>query len=80
MMQNVLQRTGEQLADVVEGSTAVAKDAARRVENGAGELVDGTSRTVKKHPVATAATFCAVAFASGMLLGRSRERHKVHVH
>lgn len=76
MMQDVMQKTGEQLADIVEGS----KHAALRVENRAGEIVDGTKQTVKKHPVATAATFCVVAFASGMLLGRSRERRKEHVH
>lgn len=70
MLATVWERTGEQLADAFEGGAAAAKKAARRVSDAAEDLANGTGRTIKRHPVATAATVCAIAFASGILLGR----------
>jgi len=71
MPQTVWEKTGEQLTDVLEDGAAAAKKAARRVSNAAEDLADGTTRTIKKHPLATVAAAVAVAFASGMLVGRT---------
>jgi ElaB/YqjD/DUF883 family membrane-anchored ribosome-binding protein len=74
MLQTVWEKTGEQLADVLGDGAVVAKKAARRVSNAAEDLVDGTTRTIKRHPLATVVAAVAVAFASGMLVGRSTKR------
>ncbi len=71
MLQNVWEKTEEQLADVLGDGAAAAKKAARRVSNAAEDLVDGTTRTIKKHPLASVVAAVAVAFASGMLVGRT---------
>lgn len=74
MPQTVWEKTGEQLTDVLEDGAAVAKKAARRVSNAAEDLVDGTTRSIKRHPLTVVAAAVAVAFASGMLVGRSIRR------
>lgn len=74
MLQNVWEKTGERLADVIEDGSHAARHAARRVTNAADDLVEGTTRTIKKHPLATVTAAFAVAFASGMLVGRFARR------
>lgn len=75
MLETVWEKTGEQLADAFEDGAVAAKKAVRRVGNAAEDLVNDTGRTIRRHPVASAATICAVAFASGMLVGRAMNRH-----
>ena len=75
MLQTVWEKTGEQLADVLGDGAATAKKAARRVSNAAEDLVDNSTRTIKRHPLATVGVAIAVAFASGMLVGRTTNRH-----
>lgn len=75
MLQTVWEKTGEQLADVLEDGAAAARRAARRVNNAAEDLVDNTSHTIKRHPLAVVGAAIAVAFASGMLVGRTTNRH-----
>jgi ElaB/YqjD/DUF883 family membrane-anchored ribosome-binding protein len=74
MLQTVWEKTGEQLTDVLEDGAAAAKKAARRVSHAAENLVDGTTRTIKRHPLAIVGAAVAVAFASGMLIGRTTKR------
>jgi ElaB/YqjD/DUF883 family membrane-anchored ribosome-binding protein len=75
MLQAVWEKTGEQLTGVLGDGAAVAKKAARRVGHAAEDLVEGTTHTIKRHPLAIVAAAVAVAFASGMLVGRSTNRH-----
>lgn len=75
MLQTVWEKTGEQLTDVFEDGAAAARRAARRVNNAAEDLVDNTTHTIKKHPLAIVGAAIAVAFASGMLVGRTTNRH-----
>jgi len=75
MLQTVWEKTGEQLADVLEDGANVAKRAARRVSNATEDLVDNSTRTIKRHPLAVVGAAIAVAFASGMLVGRTTNRH-----
>lgn len=74
MLQTVWEKTGEQLADVLEDGATAAKKAARRVSYAAEDLVDNTTHTIKRHPLAIVAAAVAVAFASGMLVGRTTKR------
>lgn len=76
MLATVWEKTGEQLSDAIGDGADVARKAARRVGDAAGDLANGTGRTIKRHPVASAAAVCAVAFASGMLIGRRTTRRR----
>ncbi len=76
MLATVWEKTGEQLADAIEDGAVAAKKAARRVSDAAEDLANGTRRTIKRHPVATAAAACAIAFASGMLIGRRTTKRR----
>lgn len=74
MPQTVWEKTGDKIAGVIEDGSVAARHAARRVGNAADELVEGTTRTIRKHPLAIVASAFAVAFASGMLVGRFARR------
>jgi len=75
MLQTVWEKTGEQLTDALGDGAVVARRAARRVTNAAEDLVDNSTRTIKRHPLAIVGAAIAVAFASGMLVGRTTNRH-----
>lgn len=74
MLQTVWEKTEAQVADAIEDGTAAAKRAARRVSNAAEDLVDDTTRAIKRHPLSIVAAAFAIAFASGMLVGRTTKR------
>lgn len=75
MPQTVWEKTGEQVSDALEDGAAAAKRAVRRVNYAAEDLVDNTTHTIKRHPLAVVGAAIAVAFASGMLIGRTTNRH-----
>jgi ElaB/YqjD/DUF883 family membrane-anchored ribosome-binding protein len=83
MRQNVIERTGECIAqsadkasratsavvDAVEDGVGMAKRAARQSRDTAVDILDGAARRIQRHPVKTALATFAVALGAGVLIG-----------
>lgn len=83
MRQNILEKTGEYIAqsadkasrgtsavvDAVEDSIEMAKSAARQGREVAEDILDGAARRIQRRPVQTVVATCAVALGAGILIG-----------
>ena len=83
MRQNVIERTGECIAqsadkasratsavvDAVEDGVGIAKRAARQSRDTAVDFLDGAARRIQRHPVKTTLATFAVALGAGVLIG-----------
>ena len=69
-----LARASDRIAGAVGGGIGVAKHAARRAEDAAGDLLYSTSRSIKRHPARAVLASFGVAFAAGLLVGRTLRR------
>lgn len=76
MTTNVLEKTGEQIADSAEKMASVLKhqfDSAKHlIRDGAemaDDLIQDTTRQIRRHPAASVATTFLVAFGLGFVTG-----------
>jgi len=88
MMQSVLERTGEQVAetarkasraasavaDALEDSVGAARRVAKQGGDAAEEFIDDTTKRLQRHPVETIVTTFAVGIALGVLIGWMAKR------
>jgi len=88
MRQDILEKTGDYIAqsadkasrgaaavvDAVEDGVEMAKSAARQGRQAAEDALDGAARRIRRHPVQTVVATGAVAFGVGMLIGRLLKR------
>lgn len=88
MRQDILEKTGDYIAqsadkasrgaaavvDAVESGMATAKSAARQGRQVAEDVVDGAARRIRRNPVQTVVAIGAVAFGAGLLIGRLLKR------
>jgi ElaB/YqjD/DUF883 family membrane-anchored ribosome-binding protein len=88
MMQSVLERTGEQVAETARKASRAAAAVADALEDGVGaarrvakqggdaaeEFIDDTSKRLQRHPVETIVTTFAVGIALGVLIGWMAKR------
>jgi len=88
MRQDILEKTGDYIAqsadkasrgaavvvDAVESGVEMAKSAARQGRQTAEDALDGAARRIRRHPVQTVVATGAVAFGVGMLIGRFLKR------
>ncbi len=83
MMQSVLERTGEQVAETARKASRAASAVADALEDGVGaarrvakqggdaaeEFIDDTTKRLQRHPVETIVTTFAVGIAAGVMIG-----------
>jgi ElaB/YqjD/DUF883 family membrane-anchored ribosome-binding protein len=83
MMQSVLERTGDQVAETARKASRAASAVADALEDGVGaarrvakqggdaaeEFIDDTTRRLQRHPVETIVTTFAVGIGLGVLIG-----------
>jgi ElaB/YqjD/DUF883 family membrane-anchored ribosome-binding protein len=83
MMQSVLERTGDQVAETARKASRAASAVAEALEDGVGaarrvakqggdaaeEFIDDTTKRLQRHPVETVVTTFAVGIALGVLIG-----------
>ena len=83
MIQSVLERTGDQVAetarkasraasavaDALEDGVGVARRVAKQGGDAAEEFIDDTTKRLQRHPVETIVTTFAVGIATGVLIG-----------
>ncbi len=83
MMQSVLERTGDQVAETARKASRAASAVADALEDGVGaarrvakqsgdaaeEFLDDTTKRLQRHPVETIVTTFAVGIAAGVLIG-----------
>jgi len=83
MMQSVLERTGDQVAETARKASRAASAVADALEDGVGaarrvakqggdaaeEFIDDTTKRLQRHPVETIVTTFAVGIAAGVLIG-----------
>jgi ElaB/YqjD/DUF883 family membrane-anchored ribosome-binding protein len=83
MQQNVMDRTGERIAeaghqasratsavaDAIEDGVGVMRRAAKRGGDAAEELLNDTTQRIQRHPVLTVAATFAAGFTAGALIG-----------
>lgn len=88
MRQNILEKTGDYIAQsadkasrgaaavvkVVENGMETAKTAARQGRQAAEDALEGASRRIRRHPVQTVVATGAIAFGAGLLIGRLFKR------
>ncbi len=88
MRQDILEKTGDYIAqsadkasrgaaavvDTVEDGIEMAKSAARQGRQAAEDALDGAARRIRRHPVQTVVAIGAVAFGAGLLIGRLLKR------
>ena len=88
MMQSVLERTGEQVAetarkasraasavaDALEDSVGAARRVAKQGGDAAEEFIDDTTKRLQRYPVETIVTTFAVGIALGVLIGWMAKR------
>jgi hypothetical protein len=74
MPQTVWEKTGEHITDAIEDGVTAARHAVRKASDVADDLLDDTTRGIKRHPLGTVTATFAIAFATGMLLGRLTKR------
>lgn len=88
MRQDILEKTGDYIAqsadkasrgaaavvDTVEDGIEMAKSAARQGRQAAEDALDGAARRIRRHPVQTVVGIGAVAFGAGLLIGRLLKR------
>jgi len=83
MIQSVLERTGDQVAETARKASRAASAVADALEDGVGaarrvakqggdaaeEFIDDTTRRLQRHPVETIVTTFAVGIGLGVLIG-----------
>jgi len=83
MIQSVLERTGDQVAETARKASRAASAVADALEDGVGaarrvakqggdaaeEFIDDTTRRLQRHPVETIVTTFAVVIGLGVLIG-----------
>ncbi|MGA2372920.1 MAG: hypothetical protein ACLP3R_15810 [Candidatus Korobacteraceae bacterium] len=83
MIQSVLERTGDQVAetarkasraasavaDALEDGVGVARRVAKQGGDAAEEFIDDTTKRLQRHPVETIVTTFAVGIGLGVLIG-----------
>jgi uncharacterized protein (DUF2336 family) len=83
MTQSVLERTAEQIAETARKTTRMASAVADAIEDGVGaarrvakqggdvadELLEDTTKRVRRHPIETIAATFAVGVATGIVIG-----------
>jgi ElaB/YqjD/DUF883 family membrane-anchored ribosome-binding protein len=83
MLQSVLERTGDQVAETARKASRAASAVADALEDGVGaarrvakqggdaaeEFIDDTTRRLQRHPVETIVTTFAVGIGLGVLIG-----------
>ena len=83
MMQSVLERTGDQVAETARKASRAASVVADALEDGVGaarrvakqggdaaeEFLDDTTKRLQRHPVETIVTTFAVGIAAGVFIG-----------
>jgi len=83
MMQSVLERTGDQVAETARKASRAASAVADALEDGVGaarrvaklggdaaeEFLDDTTKRLQRHPVETIVTTFAVGIAAGVFIG-----------
>lgn len=83
MIQSVLGRTGDQVAetarkaaraasavaDALEDGVGVARRVAKQGGDAAEEFIDDTTKRLQRHPIETVATTFAIGIAVGVLIG-----------
>jgi len=88
MRQIILEKAGDYIAqsadktsrgaaavvDAVESGLETAKTAARQGRQAAEDVVDGTARHIRRHPIQAVVAIGAVAFGAGLLIGRLLKR------
>ena len=83
MLQSVLERTGDQVAETARKASRAASAVADALEDGVGaarrvakqggdaaeEFIDDTTKRLQRHPVETIVTTFAVGIGLGVLIG-----------
>ena len=88
MIQSVLERTGDQVAetarkasraasavgDALEDGVGVARRVAKQGGDAAEEFIDDTTKRLQRHPIETVVTTFAIGIAVGILVGWTIKR------
>lgn len=88
MIQSVLERTGDQVAETARKASRAASAVADALEDGVGaarrvakqggdaaeEFIDDTTKRLQRHPVETIVTTFAVGIGLGVLIGWTIKR------
>ena len=88
MRQNILEKTGEYIAEsadktyraatavagAVEDSVGLAKRATRQGRDAAEAVLDGAARRIQRHPLKVTVAACAVALGAGVVIGSLLKR------